>query len=88
MASSGMLRRVAFVRADVSEELSASFIRVTRIGELGATLAVSSNRRTMRRNTKDALSCSETLVFTRATRCNIQEDAILHSHGRENLKSN
>jgi hypothetical protein len=26
------------VRTDVSEELSASFIRVTRIGELGATL--------------------------------------------------
>jgi hypothetical protein len=34
MASSGMLRRVALVRTDVSEELSASFIRVTRIGEL------------------------------------------------------
>jgi hypothetical protein len=35
-----MLRRVALVRTDVSEELSASIIRVTRIGELGATLAV------------------------------------------------
>jgi hypothetical protein len=35
-----MLRRVALVRTDVSEELSASFIRVTRIGELGTTLAV------------------------------------------------
>jgi hypothetical protein len=34
-----MLRRVALVRTDVSEELSASIIRVTRIGELG-TLAV------------------------------------------------
>jgi hypothetical protein len=40
-----MLRRVALVRTDVSEELSASIIRVTRIGELGTTLAVSSNRR-------------------------------------------
>jgi hypothetical protein len=40
MASSGMLRRVALVRIDVSEERSASFIRVTRIGELGITLAV------------------------------------------------
>jgi hypothetical protein len=39
MASSGMLRRVALVRTDVSEELSASIIRVTRIGELGTTLA-------------------------------------------------
>jgi hypothetical protein len=32
MASSGMLRRVALVRTDVSEELSASIIRVTRLG--------------------------------------------------------
>jgi hypothetical protein len=46
MASSGMLRRVAFVKNDVSEELSASIIRVTRIGELGTTLPVMSNRRT------------------------------------------
>jgi hypothetical protein len=52
MVPSGMLRRVALVKTDVSEELSASFIRVTRIGELGTTLAVTSNRRTVRRNTK------------------------------------
>jgi hypothetical protein len=39
-----MLRCVALVRTDVSEELSASFIRVTRIGGLGTTLAVTSNR--------------------------------------------
>jgi hypothetical protein len=44
-----MLRRVAFVRADVSEEPSASFIRVTRIGELGTTLAATSNQRTLRK---------------------------------------
>jgi hypothetical protein len=48
MMSSGMLRHVALVRTDVSEELSASFIRVTIIGELGTTLAVTSNRRTLR----------------------------------------
>jgi hypothetical protein len=52
MVSCGMLRRVALVKTEVSEELSASFIRVTRIGELGTTLAVTSNRRTLRRNTK------------------------------------
>jgi hypothetical protein len=52
MASSGMLHRVALVRTDVSEELSASFFRVARIGELGTTLAVTSNRRTLRTNTK------------------------------------
>jgi hypothetical protein len=51
MASSGMLRRVALVRTDVSEELSAAFIRVTRIGELG-TLAITSKRHTLRRNAK------------------------------------
>jgi hypothetical protein len=44
MAPSGMLRSMALVRTDVSEELSASFIRVTRIGKLGTTLAVTSNR--------------------------------------------
>jgi hypothetical protein len=44
MTSSGMLRRVALVRTDVSEELSSSFIMVTRIGELGTTLAVTGNR--------------------------------------------
>jgi hypothetical protein len=58
--SSGMLRRVALVRTDVSEEPSAS-IRVTRIGELGKTLAATSNRRTLRRNTKmraSVASCS------------------------------
>jgi hypothetical protein len=39
-----MLCRVVLVRSDVSEELSASIIRVTTIGELGTTLAVTSNR--------------------------------------------
>jgi hypothetical protein len=41
---------VALVRTDVSEERIASTIRVTRIGDLGATLNVSSNERTMRGN--------------------------------------
>jgi hypothetical protein len=50
MVSSGMLRHVALVRTDASEEPSASFIRVTRIGELGTTLTVTSNRRMLRRN--------------------------------------
>jgi hypothetical protein len=88
MASSGMLRRVALVRTDVSEELSASFIR-PRIGELGTTLAVT-NCNLKSYNVvpsspilvilmKEAPSSSETLVLTIATRRNIPEDAILQS---------
>jgi hypothetical protein len=82
MAFSGVLRRVALVRIDVSEELSTSFIRVTIINELGTTLAVYLRR--VRRLLvtandvpsspilvtlkKDAPSSSETSVLTRATR--------------------
>jgi hypothetical protein len=84
MMSSGMLRRVALVRTDVSEELSASIIRVTRIGKLGTTLAVTSNLVTLM---MEALSSSESSVITRVTRLNIPEHTILHSHRRENLKS-
>jgi hypothetical protein len=49
MVSSGLLRRVAHVRTDISEEPGASFIRVTKIGELVTTQAATSNRRTLRR---------------------------------------
>jgi hypothetical protein len=51
MLSSGILCHVALVRNDVSEELSASIIRVTGIGEI-RTVAATSNRHTLGRNTK------------------------------------
>jgi hypothetical protein len=108
-----MLRRMAVVRTDISEELSASFIGVTRIAELWTTLAVTNNRRTLRGRhfvflrkllrllvmvnvfpsspihvtLKEAPISCETSVLTRATRRNIAEHAIPHSHRRENLKS-
>jgi hypothetical protein len=86
-----MLRRVALVRTDVSEEHRSSFIRVTRIGELGTTLAVTRNRRSLRgilvTLMKEAVSSSQTSVLTRAMRRNIPEDATLHIHRRENRKS-
>jgi hypothetical protein len=81
MASSEVLRSVAFVRTDVSEELSAFFSRVTRVGELGITLALKATLM------KEAISSFETSVLTRATRRNNPEDAILHSHRSANLKS-
>jgi hypothetical protein len=101
MASSGVLRCVALVRNDVSEERSASNIRVARIGELGTTLAQTPTRRTQLRNITnfvpsppilitlmmEVVSSSETSVLTIVTWRNISEDAILRSHCRENLKS-
>jgi hypothetical protein len=79
MASSGMLRRAALVRTDVSEEHSASFIRVTRIGKLVRASVVPSSP-ILVTVMKEALSFSETSDLTRATRRSIAEDAILLTH--------
>jgi hypothetical protein len=69
MASSGMLRRVDLVRRDVSKELvTASFVPSSP---------------TLVTLMKEALGCSESSVITRATRHNIPEDRVLHSHRRE-----
>jgi hypothetical protein len=66
MLSSGMLRHVALVRIDDSEERSASFpsspILVTLMMEV--------------------LRSSKMSVLTRATWCNVPEDGILHDQGR------
>jgi hypothetical protein len=46
-----MLYTLALIRTDVSDDLSASFIGLTRIVELGTTLALTSNRRTLQQFT-------------------------------------
>jgi hypothetical protein len=83
MVSSGMLRRVALVRADVSKELSASFIRVflRSVRRLLVTTSVLPSSPIIVTLVKEAS------ILTRAIRRNIPEDTILHSHRRENLKS-
>jgi hypothetical protein len=76
----GMLRRMAFIRTNDSEQCTASIISVKRIVELGTMLAVTSNRSTLRRKTNVAPSSvifltlmmgtirsSETSVPTRAS---------------------
>jgi hypothetical protein len=66
MVYSGMLLCVALVITDVSEELSASFIMVTRTGEL-ATANVVTSSPILVTLMKEALNSSETSVLTRAT---------------------
>jgi hypothetical protein len=86
MMSSGLLRRVALERTDVSEEPGASFIRCSVRRLLVAACVVPSSP-IFATLMKEAPGSSETSVLSRATRCNNPEDTILHSHRRENLKS-
>jgi hypothetical protein len=79
------IRRVALVRTNVSEELSASFVGVTRIGEQGTTLAVTSNRRTLRRTgsvrrllvTASVVPCSPILVTLMKVALSSSETSVL-----------
>jgi hypothetical protein len=91
---------MAPVRTDVSEERIASIMMVTRISELGTTLAVLLCCALLLLVTPnvvpsspiislmmEAICSSEMSVLTRVILNNIQEDGILHSHRRENRKS-
>jgi hypothetical protein len=82
MPSSGMLRRVALVRTDVSEERSCR-----SMCQLLVTPNVVPSSPIMVTLIIEALGSSETSVLTRATLRRIPEDDILHSRRRENLKS-
>jgi hypothetical protein len=87
-----MLRRVTLVKTDGSEERIASIIRITRIGALETTLAVTNNRHTLHLLVTanvvpsspilvtlmmEALCSSETSILTRPTRHRIPEDGIV-----------
>jgi hypothetical protein len=84
-----MLRSVALVRIDVSEELSFSIIRVTRIGELGTLELVTANVVPSSPIPVTLMMVElisfEMSILTRATRPNTPEDGIFHSHRREYL---
>jgi hypothetical protein len=89
MVSSGLLRRVALVRTDVSEEPGASFIRVTKakkylvflrsVRRLLVAACVVPSSPIFFTLIKEAPGSSETSVLTRATRRNNPEDTILHN---------
>jgi hypothetical protein len=69
MVSSGMLRRVALIRTDVSEEPGVRRLLVAACVVPSSPIVVTLM--------KEAPSSSETSVLTRATWCNIPEDTIL-----------
>jgi hypothetical protein len=98
MPYSGMWRRVALVRTDVSRGETYSLHHLDQDNQqLGAMLEVPSNGSifvlvipsSLIPSTlmMDRIRSSETSILTRVTRRHISEDGILYIHRRENLKS-
>jgi hypothetical protein len=88
--SSGMLRRVILVRTAFLEEDITPIIRVTRIGEVGITLEVTSNRRMLRRNnvllvTANVILSSLILVTLMMEAIHSSESLVLTRATRHNI---
>jgi hypothetical protein len=86
MPSSGILRRVALVRTDVSEECRASIVYFRSVLRLPVTANFVPSSSIFFTLVTEALPSIGRQVLTRDSRRNIPEDGILHRHRRENLK--
>jgi hypothetical protein len=94
MPSSGMLRLVALVRNDVSEEriaLNRFTLLRNNVSSQSASVLFTANvgpsSQIFVSLMMEDLRSSETSILTRTTRRNITEEGILHSHHPKNLKS-
>jgi hypothetical protein len=88
MTSSGVLCCVALLRTDVSEEhIASTIVFLHSLIWLLVTACVVPSSPILVTLMKEALRSAKTSGLTWATRRNIPEDTILHSHRRKNLKS-